>query len=666
MRKLKGILVLILLLALLASPIVVLASDISGAKYYGTIIVSNNSTAATNVAVNCTISTQALIDGGYLNSSANNCVVRSSAGADLPFMPSVNATYPWCVWVPSIGQDSHLSNILYTANSTGGEIRYFPAAGGMATTDSTSLELGDNFTIEQSGWWDTDYGADKTTVYKEGAFKTFISEEEEVSSLFGLDDDDYLDFVNANGDWVRVPDHNDFSFAGDTAFTLIMWVNCDAGATSRTFLSKFTEAGNLREWRFNRALDHTLQFLLCHNDDIGKRIARNGSDISAYDGAWIHLATTYDGSESSDGLKIYLNGADISTTTADAGVYTGMTNTASDLEIGSYNAGASSNMDGGEAEVKIYARELTPAQLIADSRGFVSTTNLNGWWRIDDGAGNPADSSGKGHNANANTADWVTGFDEWRTILSVTASGVESSEHIVRTSANLTHLAIFVDDMVTPKDSAVLTANVTDSANDWVFLQNNAMPYMESHTISVNGTQVQYIDWEYDDTTFSDSSGFDNDATPTFRTTSSDADVSAVLSSFLPVAEAKAPAYALEDAPAFIETTPTIVSQWVVTPVAGTFPLATVITAVANATSTPAQLPLLIIAAFIILAFSLSISALMRRYGSGSLIVKIIVITAVMGVFIAVKNFGIEFWMLFVFLVIAIALAMGSKQVGWQ
>jgi len=37
-----------------------------------------------------------------------------------------------------------------------------------------------------------------------------------------------------------------------------------------------------------------------------------------------------------------------------------------------------------------------------------------------------------------------------------------------------------------------------------------------------------------------------------------------------------------------------------------------------------------------------------------------------MGIFIAVGNFGIDFWMLFVFLVIAIAFAMGSKQVGWQ
>jgi len=206
---------------------------------------------------------------------------------------------------------------------------------------------------------------------------------------------------------------------------------------------------------------------------------------------------------------------------------------------------------------------------------------------------------------------------------------------------------------------------VPDNSENWTFCQNNVLPYLEYQEITIGGIQQQYIEWEYD-TTFTDQSGNNHDATPTFRTTSSDADVSAVLSSFLPIAEARAPVYALGEAPAFIETTPTIVSEWDVVPPAGTFPLAGVIVAIANATDNPPQLPLLIIACVVIFGISLWFSATIRLYGSGSLIAKIIVITALMGVFIAIGNFGIDFWMLFVFLVIAIALAFGSKQMGWQ
>jgi len=101
-------------------------------------------------------------------------------------------------------------------------------------------------------------------------------------------------------------------------------------------------------------------------------------------------------------------------------------------------------------------------------------------------------------------------------------------------------------------------------------------------------------------------------------------------------------------------------------PPAGTFPLAGVITAVVNATSTPPQLPLLIIAVFVILACSLFVSTTMRRYGSGNLIPKIIAITAVMGIFIAMRNFGIDFWMLVLFLGLAVPLAIASRQSVWN
>lgn len=77
-----------------------------------------------------------------------------------------------------------------------------------------------------------------------------------------------------------------------------------------------------------------------------------------------------------------------------------------------------------------------------------------------------------------------------------------------------------------------------DAANDLVIY---APYYLGSYNINVDGTDVCTIPWSYG-ATLEDQSGNGNDATPTFRTTSSDADVSAELTEYLPYAEADAEA----------------------------------------------------------------------------------------------------------------------------
>lgn len=71
------------------------------------------------------------------------------------------------------------------------------------------------------------------------------------------------------------------------------------------------------------------------------------------------------------------------------------------------------------------------------------------------------------------------------------------------------------------------------NTEDIVSFENGVMPYVEYQEITIDGEQQQYIDWEYA-TTFSDDSDNSHDAVPSFRTISSDADVSTSLVSFTP------------------------------------------------------------------------------------------------------------------------------------
>lgn len=167
----------LLILGLFALSTVVFAANTTDAEYQGIVRITNNSTAETAVSVNCSIWTQVLIDAGYINTSCNNTATLTPASADIAYMPAVGSNNSWAFWIPSIANRDVIDYRLYTGGTTdmAGKIRYFPGSGGMTTADSVSLELGDNFTIEQKGWIDTANGTDKNLVYKQAAFSTSIS-----------------------------------------------------------------------------------------------------------------------------------------------------------------------------------------------------------------------------------------------------------------------------------------------------------------------------------------------------------------------------------------------------------------------------------------------------------------------------------------------------------
>ena len=152
MRALRIIPVIILLL-LSASP--ALASVVGGAKYSGIVRVTDNGTAtAEGVSVNFTLNSSGLIDNNFASENLTDMAILLG-GSDTAFMPSVNSTNPWVMWVSTIGAGQNIDYSLYSGNATGGKYCYFPGAGGMTTSDDAALELSDNFTVEISGYIDT-------------------------------------------------------------------------------------------------------------------------------------------------------------------------------------------------------------------------------------------------------------------------------------------------------------------------------------------------------------------------------------------------------------------------------------------------------------------------------------------------------------------------------
>lgn len=217
-----------------------------------------------------------------------------------------------------------------------------------------------------------------------------------------------LDFDGTN-DYIDCGDSDDFSFGNgstDSPFSVSAWVNF-YDMTSSGIISKRYGSSN-REYGFQFLSNDKIQFTL-FSQLSGTLISRYyNTALTSYQNQWIHLVGTYDGSSSSNGIKIYLNGNRIDDTTFDSGTYIAMSNGGAPVWLGwspntFYAKGNISN-------VSIWNTELTSAQVSElynegvpqNLNNHSAVSSLVSWWQL-------------GTNSSFNT--------NWTVLDEVTASG---------------------------------------------------------------------------------------------------------------------------------------------------------------------------------------------------------------------------------------------------
>lgn len=569
--KWRTLLVLLILYAVLL-PFVpwgtAMASNITNAEFYGIITISNNGTAATDVITTANISTDSMIDASYLASDISDAAVRNTSGDDVPFMPVYGSDY-WMLYVPSIAENTYLSNLLYCRNVTGGELVYYPDDTGMETDDAASLEMAANFTVSQTGYIITSGNASAPLAWKQDAFVIHGPSSGNVTaSILGADTQtDPTGFSDPDANWTNEGDayNNNLANGGD-----------------------LTGAAAGDSWCSNLTLTHL--------------------GVTAYA---VRVYAEYDAA--------IWNVIDI------------------DIQIGG---------DWADVYQGTYPDLAWQTYVFPDGQATVTAARFR-FYNDDPGAQTEADLLRE------------VDFLSYNPSLSVSAA-VSEGEHNIVAYSDSVDMKLYVDG--TEEDTAALGgATVPDTANDWYSCMFGSIMYLFGQNITVGGNSRQQIDYDYD-STFTDQSGNGNDATPIFLDESTDADVIGYLSLFAPMSEAQAPPYSLSEAPDFITTAPSLTGNFSTT-VNATFPGAALITAVATAGDMPVQLPMHMIFGFGILMMSLVLSWAMRRFGSGSLIVKGMWIACIMGFAVGIQVY--DLWMMLIFVIIAVALAMASRQQGW-
>ncbi len=390
----KVVLASILALGLLAIPIVAIAESW---QYYTEFTVTNNSSDVQSYLPILTgISGQNLIDAGYINASANDTQMREGS-SDKKFGV---ATGNISLVIPDLLANQSRTYRLYTGFSP--QQTSLPIVTGQSgyvtVNDSSNLELGDNFSIEVSGWIDTSLGATSNT--------TLTAE---------------LLLHNSLGGWTPTA-------LVDGNVTILSGFYTDSSGVGSWMMIDFgSETKALDQWQY---------YVSGTINDIWD--IQYSSDNASWDTAFTGFVT-----DGGAGWKI---------ATFDI--------------VGTYRYWRSYKTDGAVAYNKYY----TELQVSSSKLSFV---NKPGAFYI-------AVSSG-------NITAQIVG-----TSGNATATGVSIGEHTIDVSANTTHLTMSIDGVIA--DNVSLSgSNVTDTTNEWTFMQNDVMPYADNISISVNGTQQLYF-----------------------------------------------------------------------------------------------------------------------------------------------------------------------------
>ena len=187
-------------------------------------------------------------------------------------------------------------------------------------------------------------------------------------------------------DYIDLGDSDDFSFGdsiNDSPFSVCAWVKM-TDATLFRFLVKSSNNNNT-EWLLANGSDDRLTWAIYDASMSVYRGIRSQFSLTQYENQWIHIAATYDGrggSNANDGMSCYLTTVGGSTTKLArnifaAGTYVAMHNTIAPARIGEFN-----NVygNGSMADMRLYSKELSSAEVQSIANGTHLETNLVGHW----------------------------------------------------------------------------------------------------------------------------------------------------------------------------------------------------------------------------------------------------------------------------------------------
>lgn len=633
-RKLLSFFTVLLLGIMLLYPTLPVGADVSHANFYGIIATTNNNTAATGVTTKITgMNVTAMIAGGFLNSSANNCAIVSSTGTYITFQPGYG-TNPSMMFNGSVGAGSVSNSILYLKNVTGGNFAYFPGSSGMSITDTALMEPGSSFSDNLTAFLDVSQKG-KMILGKPGSYAVYS--DNTTTGKYNLGNYSTgagypnirarSNSADAGGAsyTVTYPAH----VAGDMIVVIVGVMNNTSTANITTTASGFNllfrksyNSAPIYEclavwWKISDGTETTGVWSMAPNATHGNWIAYTFTKDTF---TTILAGTSATASSANPDPPSNATGVTGNTTWL-APVFAGDAATANPAgfgsRIGTYCFCATANITAATEDPGTYTI-ATAQPWIANTIGVIGKLNFN-------------------------------------TLTSV--SGITSGLSTVLPSLSGGTFTLKINSTT---NSTAFAGSLFDTTSNFQ-VGSSATLYITEYRHYKSGTLRCRIRYNYG-ATFTDLSGNGNTATPSFPTTGNNAYVSSVLSSLLPISEPKAPAFAVGAGPSLISTN--ITATETPNPVSGNavlkYPLKAWIDAMGAAGNFPKQWLPTFISVFVLLALSIVTSYFLKEAGASSIFVKSSVNVVGYGLLVALHIF--DWWMLIFFFIFEQAIWFAAKE----
>jgi len=169
---------LCLSLTLAIVSILLIAVPAMAAYYVYLTVMESNGTDYTELAMNYTLDIDGLVDGGYISSTGLDTRVTDSGYNVLPHMLAEDKV----MWVSDLAGNTTTQFIFFMGQEALESFPTIAGHGGYVTVpDNADLEPGDVYAFGIVGYIDTDAGADKNIIRKDGAVVFNITDDEELT-----------------------------------------------------------------------------------------------------------------------------------------------------------------------------------------------------------------------------------------------------------------------------------------------------------------------------------------------------------------------------------------------------------------------------------------------------------------------------------------------------
>ncbi len=210
--------------------------------------------------------------------------------------------------------------------------------------------------------------ADVTDVYMAQDSGAYVHSQNVPNHVANTMSSPYYRFDGVN-DEIAIADSNNLTFgdgSSDSPFSISAWIYME-DATNFKLISKGVYGSTL-EYILNVSSDDKLKLEIYNGTDF--EVASTSSTLTAYEGQWIHVASTYNGvggASANAGMTLYINGVSQALTLSDSGTYTAMPNSSSEVRILNY---ADSIYGRGSVScLRVWNKELTATEVKDDYSG---------------------------------------------------------------------------------------------------------------------------------------------------------------------------------------------------------------------------------------------------------------------------------------------------------